>query len=329
MATEGGSAEKTLIAAGFMPLEHSLMPIAKGGSARSFVRFKDAKLGDCVACFYTSEREENRLYARISEFLSSCGVRVPKVYFHDEGDGLMIMQSAGFKDLGAFKRADANFAELYFDALSNLAALHLHASKKFADCPVETMPHFDAELYAWEQGYFLENCLIGRFGLHVPEISADFDRISKALLAQRCVLLHRDFQSQNVMVLEEKGRLKTYFIDFQGMRLGVPWYDVASLIYDPYVEIPRAFKTLFFDYYYAATRPAYGLDKPAALEIFRLCAAERLMQALGAYGFLSQKKGKKEYEKYFLPALKNLAEVSKEAGLEAVYAAAQACLKKG
>jgi len=44
--------------------------------------------------------------------------------------------------------------------------------------------------------------------------------------------MHRDFQSKNLMIKNEQ----IFVIDFQGARLGPPSYDLASLLFDPYVN---------------------------------------------------------------------------------------------
>src|SRR5690606_39336959 len=45
-------------------------------------------------------------------------------------------------------------------------------------------------------------------------------------------LVHRDFQSQNLLLKDGKA----WWIDFQGMRRGRQEYDIASLVFDPYMD---------------------------------------------------------------------------------------------
>ena len=60
------------------------------------------------------------------------------------------------------------------------------------------------------------------------ELSALGERLSGT---GRC-LVHRDLQSQNVMIRDGE----PFLIDFQGMRFGSPFYDLGSLLCDPYVD---------------------------------------------------------------------------------------------
>ena len=78
------------------------------------------------------------------------------------------------------------------------------------------------------------------------------------------------------------GGVLSVFIDFQGMRLGPAAYDLASLLCDPYVQLPPRLQARLLDYY-------AGLDKKhdKVVEIFWSAAVQRLAQALGAFGRLS------------------------------------------
>ncbi|MFM8231124.1 MAG: phosphotransferase, partial [Chthoniobacterales bacterium] len=154
---------------------------------------------------------------------------------------------------------------------------------------------FDIDLYRWEQNYFFEHFL----GAARKDL-APFDEQALELSAQPRVLLHRDFQSQNIMV--RGGRVA--FIDFQGMRAGLAGYDVASLLYDPYVEMSEAEHAELSDFYFGAA----GLsDRAAWEEELRACARQRLMQALGAYGFLGRVKGKTSFLGHIPVAAERLA----------------------
>jgi aminoglycoside/choline kinase family phosphotransferase len=110
--------------------------------------------------------------------------------------------------------------------------------------------------------------------------------------------IHRDFQSENILLTNSKIR----FVDFQGARLGPPAYDVASLLFDPYVDALTEDLSARLFAYYSSLPLRVRVDK----HTFHLCAVQRLMQALGAYGNLSIHKGKERYRKFVPLALKRL-----------------------
>lgn len=123
------------------------------------------------------------------------------------------------------------------------------------------------------------------------------------------VLVHRDFQSQNIIIRNGQA----YMIDFQGMRPGLAEYDLASLLYDPYVTLANNEREQLLEYYWSAR----GHHARISAEVFRRCAIQRLMQALGAYGFLGLVKGSKPFLNYIEPAIRSLRSlIATQSGLE-------------
>lgn len=308
---------------GFEPNGADIRKVAKGASTRAFYRF--SKGGEkLVGCFYSDLPRENFLYAPIAEFLCGCGVPVPKILFHDAHKKIIVMEDAGARDIGELQLAERQDA--YFAALRAAKILHTKASEKFAANPIELCPPFDADLYRWEQDYFYRECAQGVFGINIPRPDSDFEVLTRRLLDFPRRLLFRDFQSQNIMV-SEGGDIRV--IDFQGMRLGNPFYDVASLLFDPYVEklggefIDEALGE-YLNFLPDASFPSFA----ESLEILNIAGVERLLQALGAYGFLSAKKGKTGYAKYFVPAATNLLGCAQKCGLSGIAEFASAILEK-
>ena len=308
---------------GFEPNEADIRKVAKGASTRAFYRF--SKGGEkLVGCFYSDLPRENFLYAPIAEFLYSCGVPVPKILFHDAHKKIIVMEDAGARDIGELQAEEMRGA--YFAALRAAKILHTKASEKYAANPIELCPPFDADLYRWEQDFFYSECAQGVFGINIPRPDSDFEDLTRRLLDFPRRLLFRDFQSQNIMV-SEGGDIRV--IDFQGMRLGNPFYDVASLLFDPYVEklggefVDDALGE-YLDFLPDASFPGFA-ESP---EMLNIAGGERLLQALGAYGFLSAKKGKTGYAKYFAPAAANLLGCAQKCGLSSIAEFASAILEK-
>src|SRR4029077_12169673 len=163
---------------------------------------------------------------------------------------------------------------------------------------------FNAALYVWEQNYFFENCLARFFKIddaQLRELAAlpALGEIARHLASLPRVLVHRDFQSQNILVRNGQA----YLIDFQGMRPGLAQYDLASLLYDPYVDLTGPEQDELLEHY-CGRKPDAGF-----LETLRLCAMQRLMQALGAYGFLGLVKGHKHFLEHIPKAVNSLCQV--------------------
>ena len=110
----------------------------------------------------------------------------------------------------------------------------------------------------------------------------------------------RDCQSQNIII---SGNSVPYMIDYQGARLGAAAYDIASLIWDPYVKLAKDLRHSLLEYYVDARLRLDGenFDSGRLRASIGPCRLQRHMQALGAFAFLSMKKGKGYFEK-FMPA---------------------------
>jgi aminoglycoside/choline kinase family phosphotransferase len=88
------------------------------------------------------------------------------------------------------------------------------------------------------------------------------------------------------------------------MRAGLAGYDVASLLYDPYVPMtPDEREELSVIYADLAGRT----DREAWERELHAGARQRLMQALGAYGFLGKTKGKTAFLAHIPVAAERLA----------------------
>jgi aminoglycoside/choline kinase family phosphotransferase len=288
-----------------------IAPIEKGGSDRKFYRVRSTPDQTLILVKYNLEREENRHYVQIAQFLGSHGIRVPKIYFHDDAEGLIWIEDLGETDLYGYREESWLVRRaLYLSALDEMAKIHrlpVAAAETITGC---LAGEFNAALYLWEQNYFFENALGRYFGLDEKqwrEIAAlpALHEIAVRLGDKPMVLVHRDFQSQNVIVRDAQAHL----IDFQGMRPGQAEYDLASLLFDPYVSISATEQTELLAHY-RATQMGNGHRLAADFdETLQLCAMQRLMQALGAYGFLGLVKGHKDFLQYIPKAVRSLRDV--------------------
>src|SRR5262249_19516625 len=288
--------------------EIEIAPIEKGGSDRRFYRVSCAPGESLILVKYNLERAENRHYVRIAEFLTEHGIAVPKIYFHDPEEGLIWIEDLGESDLFSF-RQDSRLVRgaLYQSALDEIAKLHDLPQTEWSKLDGEMPPEFNAALYRWEQNYFFENCLGRIFGVDEAtqrELASlpTLKEIADRLAALPRVLVHRDFQSQNIIVRAGHA----YLIDFQGMRPRLAGYDLASLLFYPYVELAAAEREELCSYYMErrSLRSVGQMRKT-----LRLCAMQRLMQALGAYGFLGLVKGHRHFLAHVPAALDSLRNV--------------------
>lgn len=296
---------------GYEPGDFSVTAVEKGGSDRKFYRITAADRS-MILVKYSGHKEENRHYVDIARFLTMSGLQVPHVYFHDADEGLIWMQDLGADDLWAYREHDWEIRRpLYESALIEVFKMHSAATRRLGDVTLTLEREFNEQLYIWEQGYFFEHCLGNHFGLSAGEVQriaglAGLHEAAVRLAALPRVLVHRDFQSQNVMICNGTA----WLIDFQGMRPGLAQYDIASLLFDPYVSLAADERSELLGFYMRLARRS-GTELASDFEeIYHWCALQRLMQALGAYGFLGIQKGRADFLQHIPAARRSLREVA-------------------
>jgi aminoglycoside/choline kinase family phosphotransferase/choline kinase len=287
--------------------------IHRGGSERDLYR-ASAPAGSFILMDYSPERRENTLYVSIAGFLRGIGVPVPRILAHDEDRHFILMEDLGEKDLYSQKGADTQERmALYRKTLEAVRKLHAFPLDSFPIRDVPLMDPFGSELYRWERTYFMDHCVRNVCGIELEQVELDSLEEELAALAGRLAgaersLVHRDLQSRNVMIRGGEPVL----IDFQGMRFGTPFYDLGSLLCDPYAALTDGERLDLLSHYYNLTKSP--VDWKVYQAIFWDASAQRLMQALGAFGFLSLKKNLRDFLGHIPAALDNLSHAARLSG---------------
>ncbi len=283
------------------------------GSDRSFWRFVH---GDdrAIAIEYDDEkRPENARYASHARLLAEVGVPVPRVLADVPSAKALALEDIDGDSLeDRANRRGADLLKLYAPVVKALRVMHEKGTEAALAQDVTLEPPFGPELYAWERDLFETYCVKERFGYDAmpKDVRTELEDVAAELMRQRPVLVHRDFQSSNVLYRADGSFA---FIDFQGMRLGAAAYDLASLLYDPYVPLDEKTR--------ASLARLYPVEKLA------FGAVQRLVQALGAFGRLASV-GQPQFGRHVAPALQNLLAAADEADLDAIGAFAEDLIAK-
>ena len=283
-----------------------LEPIKRGASGRTIVRVKSEVSEPFIGIHWTDERPDNDFFVPVAHVLRKGRLRVPEVLYDHSRYRVALVEDLGDVDLLSLR--DQPFEErlpLYRSALEQVDKLF------FARLPkdFELMPPFDAGMYRWEQEYFFDGYVEGVLGMDASALRSDpaLQSLADRLGTSARHLVHRDFQSQNLLVRDGK----VWMIDFQGMRRGRQEYDLASLVYDPYMDHSADEREALLDLWEDMA------DERPEPTLFRECAAQRLMQALGAYGHILKNAGDEWYRPHAKTASRLLAEVVEGSPLEA------------
>ncbi len=283
-----------------------LSPFAGRGSDRDYFRFRWDTKNSVILARYQPSRTENRYFADIARFLLDNGISVPQIIRHDAASCFIIMQDLGDTDLWSLQKESWDIRKnLYQRTLAIVHKLHSFDEKLFPSTRIKLMEPFGPDLYRWERNYFLNHfvhdlCRIKLESNLEQQFETELAGMAQSLASGGHSLVHRDLQSPNIMIYSET----PFLIDFQGMRFGSPFYDLGSLLCDPYAEFSESEREELLSFYY--TLSGADLAWEAFQNTFWEASAQRLMQALGAYGFLGLRKGLKHYLARVPAGMRNL-----------------------
>ncbi len=290
-----------------------ILPLASDGSDRSFFRV-ELEGGSLIALSNSNQRGENDAYWRIGRHLASRGIPVPELYEYEKQMGWFLLEDLGEVSLqqAALKeKCGHGILELYKPVLEALLCLQLRGKKGFDESWCYQSSRYDESLMMEKESvYFLEAFLQGYMFWKGPRefLMKEFQLLARttAELAPPAFLMHRDFQSRNVLI-DKTGKAR--IIDFQGARLGPLQYDLASLLLDPYVGLPPETKAIILEQYLDALSDNISFSREDFLGAYPLVELHRNMQILGAFAYLGKLKGKKFFLKWIPAALSNLGQL--------------------
>ena len=317
--------------------------IGTGASDRKYYRVKkDNKSIVLMQC--KNDDPDFKRQIEYTKFFLKRSIPVPALMEVKPDKMQAIFEDAGDISLyGWLKcpREEKEIENVYRQVIDVLILIHTKTTEYAAKYPLLQDRIFDYEYLRWETEYFLKRFVEGIRNIKIKNISAlkkEFHRLALKSDSFSKTVIHRDFQSQNIMIM--KGQ-KLRLIDYQGARIGPPAYDVASILWDPYYCLEDNMRERLLEYYIRKMKylylqvdinenenypspiplpqgegargrvengPEEKFDENHFRDSLPSCRLQRHMQALGAYGFLSLIKGKKYFLKYVSEGLRLLRE---------------------
>jgi len=283
-----------------------LQPLAGDASARQYYRCVGSEGPSYILVAYPEPFEAASFpYREIYGLLCEIGIPVPKLLAIEESLGIVLQEDLG--DMLLQERLQGTSPRqarlLMRTAVDYIVKIQLAGSAALDAGFSAYNAALDEEKLGWELHFFRKNYL-GRFSQAKLEdersLFEEFDRLVKELAALPRVLCHRDFHVRNIML---RGGI-LYVIDFQDARWGPFAYDLASLLKDS-VDLDAATVDELREYYLQQIRNRRSCE--AAGEInsneaferhFHLACIQRLLKALGTYGFQAAVRNKQVYVQY-------------------------------
>lgn len=263
---------------------HSLK---QAGSNRQYFRL--AKGAESYILTYNPANvQENHAFVSFTNHFTDQGLCVPSIEFVDPQKQFYVQSDLG--DLSLFdvmqqEGFSENVKSLFQKTCRSLAQLQIVGGKNIDYSNCIATRSFDKQAIYSDLLYFLYYFVRA---LDLPYdknlLLNDFEMLSSYLMQEENqFFMHRDCQSRNVMIKDEK----IWFIDYQGGMQGALQYDIASLLWQARAQMPYAWRDELVNYYFDhANELLEGtLRKQDFMANYDGFVLIRMLQTLGAYGF--------------------------------------------
>ena len=256
---------------------NTIVKLREEASSREYFRLRNEE-SSLIGVFSPPEKELNRQFVFLSLFLKKEGVTVPEVFYFDEGLGFMLIEDFG-DEVFQFFINRSNFHHLFSSAIDEMVNIN--------KCPhnenLSSLSRKDLrdQMLLFEE-WFLRGLLqIKSKSEEIKMINSMYDEILDNLEKQPKALCHFDFETRNLMVLENGN---TGVLDFQDAIFGPIFLDPASLLKDLHLELKDSEVNQFLDTFLSKSKES-GLIKELefqeAREYFDFASLQRQLRILG------------------------------------------------
>jgi len=277
-------------------MDYTLTPLAGDASFRRYYRFHQNELS-LIVMDAPPDKINITPFVYVRALLAEQGILTPQIYALDEKLGFALLE-----DFGDILLRDAlqqqNSQPLYQTAIQTLIQMQqLRRSQQ----PLQ-LEAFDQAFMLQELSLFHEWFLQRYLGLNLQEkehqlLDETFQMLTTNIANQPQVLVHRDYHSRNIMILNQDPHTPPKFgiIDFQDAVLGPITYDLVSLLKDCYIHLPREQLLGWLQYYYDQTNLDTRYSFAAFQQAFDWCGLQRHLRILGTFSRLHLRDAKSNY----------------------------------
>jgi aminoglycoside/choline kinase family phosphotransferase len=291
---------------GDKPEEIVLLPAS--GSDRQYMRLSNEK--HSVIGAYNPDKKENNTFFYFSQVFAKHKLPVPEIIAKSGDKQYYLLQDLGNTSLFDVLNKEGftpETKELFKKSIHHLAHFHWAAGKEIDYSLCFAANAFDRSQILSDLLYFKYYFAdLMKIQYNKPALLEELEDWSKSLSSFRPqTFMYRDFQSRNIQVTGKD----VSFIDYQGGMLGLPQYDLASLLWQARAQLPNEWKNELVNYYFDALKTLPEIPNFNEMEFRKVyldCVLLRILQTLGAYGFRGLLERKPHFIKSIKPALQQL-----------------------
>lgn len=273
-----------------------IAPLARDVSPREYYRVVKEDREYVLMVYHevnaVTEREINS-FLYINEWLDNLNLKVPKVYYHSQEDGCVLLEDLGNTSFGAALRENkCDALQLYM-----LGSVVLKTAANAVLMPKNLPLYENSKIHANRRQLIDYYFPLERGKMSSEDIVSEFlsiwDEIAASLPECPRGFVHGDFHLENLMFCErEQGVRRCGIIDFQDALNGYIPYDLVNLLEDARVDVPEHIKRAVLQHY---TSEMTAEEKTVFLSWYRVLGTQFHGRVLGLFIKLSAEQNRDKY----------------------------------
>ncbi len=280
-------------------------------SAREYYRVKTDNKTFIVCKDTSQDKKAFSDFLRIQKILEKNCIRVPKIFYSDNSTGFILQEDIGkmtfLKRIAKIDNVqeEYRFYKKLIDMLIKIHTIDLYLDEA---CFVKKRA-FDQKKLMEEVDFtcnFFFKKLLTKNETSIKHAKNYFFELCRIIAEQKRSMAHRDFHSKNIMIKEDE----FVVIDFQDAMMGIPQYDLVSLLEDCYYKVSSVERESLKKYYWENSPNIKENQKTFDdfLYYYDLTLVQRVFKAIGSFAYLFDQKNNPHYLKYIGMAYENIRE---------------------
>jgi len=262
---------------------------------------------------HRKQTEDDLAYVNVLKHFQKAGIPVPKLHAYNIPEGLLYIEDLG-DNLLEYEQAqldESGRKEIYAKAVEHMTGIHRDATRLENPNFVGFNRAFDEKLLFLELMHYVEYAIEARKRVKVDAedmkvIEKHMREISEELASEPRVVVHRDYQSRNILLKNGKLRI----IDFQDALMGTRQYDLVSLLRDSYVVLPWEIINHCLEKYrdIIDSTEKEKLDRSHFMRIFHLQTLQRKIKDAGRFDYIDIVKNNPDFLKHIPDSIRYVKE---------------------
>jgi aminoglycoside/choline kinase family phosphotransferase len=247
-------------------------------------------------------------HIEVTGLFLEAGLPVPQLLSVSGADRVIFIEDVGDIRLQDWlkDRSESQAEGAYKDAVDLIGKIQEATGLALNSGSICSHLAFDEAKLRWELGFFFVHYFNRYLKVKLDPatsngVQADFKALCSELSARPRVLTHRDYHARNLMMFG--GQI--FIIDHQDARMGPASYDLASLLYDPYMSISdELIEEMVERFIKLKSDSKTPLEDESGFRAeLDMMIVQRMLKAIGTYSYQAAAMNNAAYVDYIKPAI--------------------------